>query len=221
MKLINQIPRRLETPERYDNNRDINIAIAKAFKDSVSQYSTPGETITELFVNPCSTVPSMARFSDEYQFYKDIPGHVGGLDYANTSIAYGGCAIPCLHQGLMTRGIFKDIRDLASMLGALGYYETNKGTYHNLFDHWGLRRATHYQEIFDNLTMGSIVTLLINNGGYSGNSLETGRAFINIVGLDADLDDAPYFYVDDPALDERRGFEAIGILEATEVAWIW
>lgn len=222
MKQIAKISKRIELPQRYDRNQKINLAIKQAFADSVAEFVAPMDT----YVLP-AYIPPISKYDDEYHEYeKGTTTTCGELPYNSTTIKDGGCAVCCFKQGLAVQGYPTDLKDLADILGKKGYYEPGKGTWHQLFDHWGLRRATHYAEVFEALDRGTIVTALVRNIDYPGNNLETGKNFINIVGAGTDYieqldkEKENTFYVDDPAIG-RIEFFAKDILKAIEFAWIW
>lgn len=207
MKLLNLAPR-MESHERYKANKAINELISKSFTASVERF-IPNETTvkplekhiftinTPFFVNPTTSIPS------------------GDLEYASTTLKDGGCAVFCFHQGLTTQLIYADLEDLTEEIAKKGYYEPDKGTWHCLFDHFSLRRASDYVEIIDALLRGSISTCLVNNALYHNDSNRSGKHFVNVVGIDKSM-----VLIDDPNCGRiPMDFEAF--LKAIQIAWIW
>lgn len=207
MKLLNLAPR-MESHESYEANKAINTLIGQIFKASVERFTTNEITVkplisvistihTPFFVNPTTFIPS------------------GDLEYASTTLKNGGCAVFCFQQGLVTQHIFADLEDVANEIAEKGYYEPDKGTWHCLFDHFGLRRASDYVEIIDALLRGSISTCLVTNAIYHGDSNRPGKHFVNVVGIDEST-----VFIDDSNCGRiSRDFEAF--LKAIEIAWIW
>lgn len=207
MKLFNMAPR-LESHEQYEANRAINSLISQSFKRSVDKYVANETTAkpyekaictieTPFFVNPITTIPS------------------GDLEYSCTTLRDGGCAVFCFNQGLTTQLIYADLEDLAEEIAKKGYYEPDKGTWHCLFDHFGLRRASHYVEIIDALMRGTISTCLVSNALYHNDPNRCGNHFVNVVGIDKST-----VFIDDPNCGRiTKDFEAF--LKAIKIAWIW
>lgn len=194
-----KFPKREETPERYDSNREINNLIQEAFKRSVSKFSMHMENIAEV-------TDEQVKLSSDYF---DVP-------YAEKNIGRSGCAVLCMEHGLRTRGIQYNIEELAKEIGDKGYYFPGRGTWHNLYDHYGLRRASDVEEIFATLRMGKIVTILLQNSVYVYGGAETDSHFVNIVGVY----EGNTFIVDDPKFG-RVSASIQNIFEAARVAWVW
>lgn len=214
------LPERKETPKRYDNNRDVNNLIAKVFKESIIDFDENNYWEDIPIVIKCNILLA--------NDYKDVP-------YGGKTLGEAGCAVFCFEQGLCYRKIFKvlfkkimfcfkqglcyrggrHIKLLSKYIADLGYYEFGKGTWHNLFDHFELRRATHFQEIFDALKMGKLITILAENKEYSPIKAVEGSHFVNIVGKLGE-----YFVIDDPQMG-RINVPMREIFNATRVAWIW
>lgn len=198
MKLI----KREERPEQYDANRDINNLIAETLKKSISDYVTKYEGNT--------------WYSDGTKEKIKCAKEYFGVPYAETTLGKSGCAVFCFEHGLRTRGIKRKIETLAKEIGRKGYYYPGKGTWHNLFDHYGLRRATSVWEIFDAIHAGKIVTLLLRNEVYDYSESDEGTHFVNIVETSA----PDMFVVEDP--NWGTVYVPIkNILKATQVAWVW
>lgn len=198
-------PKRKETPRRYDNNRDINDLIAIYFEESLMDFNEND------FPENISQVTIRGVYAAWEGRFRDVP-------YGTKTLGEAGCAVFCLWQGLASRAIYTgmDLEDFANYIS--DYYEQDKGSYHNLFDHYNLRRATHFQELFDTLKMGKIVTLLVRNKDYSLSKSEEGSHFINIIGKDGSG-----FIIYD---SQTEGIINYGVpmretLYATRVAWLW
>lgn len=211
MKTLNLAPR-MESHERYEANRAINNMIAESFASSVQHFMTvdlddcASHALPEVivgvdspfFVNPIHYVPC------------------GDLKFGNTTLRESGCAVFCFYQGLLTQNIYADLEDFTTEVFNKGYLEPGKGIWHNLFDHFGLRRASHYQDIVDAICRGSISTCLVSNSMYHNDSTRTGNHFVNIVGLDGGAN----VIVDDSHLGRQfMNFKAF--LDAVLVSWIW
>lgn len=210
MKRIKKLAERLESHNRYVNNQRVNALISECFAASMEDFIDQVDTI----INP-GGICEITTHDSLYFISPDHAIRAGELPYATTTIEKEGCAIPCFQQGLTVQGIYEDIGTLATLIGDLGYYENDKGTWHQLFDHFGLRRATHWQEIYEALKRGSIVTCLVENSYYPANVITEGRNWINIVGANNTT-----FYIDDAAIG-RTCIDAYGILKSIVFAWIW
>lgn len=200
------LPERFEKPigncNRYDNNGKVNSEIAKAFKESIAVFDE--ECYKE-------TIPIVVREEISLAIYfKDVP-------YGGKTLGESGCAVLCFRQGLISRNVrtWMDMSTFAKYIADKGYYEMNVGTYHNLFDHYGLRRATHFQEIFDALKMGKLVTILVENKKYFWDEANKDSHFVNIVGKEGKK-----FVIDDSQMG-RVYSPMRHIFDATRVAWIW
>lgn len=197
------LPERKETSKRWDNNKYVNMLISAMFKDSIADFDE-NEHRERMLVN----VEDILLASQ----FENVP-------YGCKTLGQAGCAVFCLEQGLCYRSGGREdpayIIYLAKYTGDKGYYEKNKGTYHSLLDHYGLRRATHFQEIFDALKMGKLITILVENKKYFEDEANKDSHFVNIVGAEEKK-----FVIDDSQLGRvyspmRRMFDA------TRVAWIW
>lgn len=197
------LPERKETPKRYDNNKYVNMLMSAMFKDSIVDFDE-NEHAEEIWID-------VNRILLAYEF-ADVP-------YGGKTLGEAGCAVFCFEQGLCYRSGDRDkvmdIGNLAEYIAHKGYYEFGKGTYHNLFDHYGLRRATHFQEIFDALKMGKMVTILVENNKYSSDKSLKDSHFVNIVGKVKEK-----FVIDDSQIGRIKMPMKI-IFDATRVAWIW
>lgn len=165
------LPERKETPKRYDNNRDINDLTAIFFEESLIDFNEKD------FQENIPQVTHAGLYGAWDERFKDIP-------YGVKTLGEAGCAVFCFWQGLCTRAIYvgMDIEPFAKYLDDKHYYEPGKGTWHLLFDHYNLRRATNFQEIFDALKMGKIVTILVRNKDYPLSKSKEGSHFVNIIG---------------------------------------
>lgn len=128
-----------------------------------------------------------------------------------------GCAVFCLEQGLRIKSFNVNIADLAKEVYEKGYYEPQKGTYHNLFDEHKngfCTRCSSYKEVFKSLKEKNIVTILIENNKYYKNDSKTGRHFVNIVGKMKE-----YLIIDDSNTYKRTLKLAKDVFDSTVVAW--
>lgn len=190
------ISKREESKERYENNAAINELIAVALEESIERFK-PREEIKDIVVT--------YRVIPWAKNYEMIGGGKSRLD------KYGS-AVFCLWQGLYTRNVEVLIGELVSELTRKKY---DSKTWHVIFDHMGLRRATSIDEIFDTLKCRRLVTLLVKNSIYPNSKTGKGNHFVNLVGVKNSK-----FLVD----DSKAGRVAVDIktmLQATEVAWIW
>lgn len=195
-----RLPNRQETPEQWDNNKVVNQEIQHAWNASKENLdSTFDSDILAV------TEQKICKASD----YSSIPYGKNG----ESTLEKSGCAAFCFHQGIRTRGELNDIISIAKLISEKGYYYPGRGTYHNLFDHYGIRRATHVNEIMSALSCGHIVTLLVDNKLY-GSALAESH-FINIVGKEREN-----FIVDDSRVG-RTKVELSTVIAASRVAWIW
>lgn len=201
------LPERKETEVRYDNNGYVNMLISAMFKKSIADFDEKDyrEVVPQL-TNGCMYAAWDERF-------KDIP-------YGAKTLGEAGCAVFCFCQGLHTRSIYTgmDMEAFAKYIADKGYYEFGRGTYHNLFDHYGLRRATHFREIFDALRMGKIVTLLVENKDYLLSNSEGGSHYVNIIG-----NSGVGFIIYDSKTQEiiNCSVPMRKVFDATRVAWLW
>lgn len=197
------IPKRVEDHERYETNREINNLIEKAFKRSVTDFSTNFATGT--YLEGLTRHPTVNNIRLLTNYSRDIP-------YGTSTLFNAGCAVSCLQQAL---NFSYSLNDLAKEVSEAGYYEPNKGTWHNLFDHMGCRRVSHIQEIIDAIMMGATVTCLVNNKVYHLSEQRSGRTFVNCVGFEKGL-----IVVDDP-YQGRLYRDFILFVSAVDIAWIW
>lgn len=208
MENINLVPR-LEASSRYQANAKINEAINQSFAKSLETPPTTFNYDYKAFPLHISTIKS-----DYYDKLATMP--CGKLPYGpTTTLEKSGCAVFCFHHGLTSRGFTLDLKVLAHEIYKKGYYEEGKGTYHNLFDHYGLRRATHYNDIIDALSRRSISTCLIQNSIYHNDSSRTGSHFVNVVGLHGNL-----VVIDDPSIGRTKKFFT-DLIQSISIAWIW
>lgn len=193
------LPLRAEIQERYEANRYINELIEKAFNESKERFDSENVPNSAIIKTPIRTVKA----------YGNVPYGLSGK-----TLKEAGCAVFTFEHGLRSRNIQIELKTLAYEIQAKGYYLYGKGTYHMLFDHYGLRRASDVTEVFDNLQMGKIVTVLVKNSVYYGDS-STESHFVNLVGIKDNK-----FIVDDSNFG-RKASKIETILEATRVAWLW
>lgn len=198
------LPQRQESHERYEANRAVNTCISESFHASMVNVVSAMQTKVEVDFIPSNMVIA----SDAM----DIP-------YGSSTLGVSGCAVFCVHDALTyaRRSEYEklSIREVAQEVANKGYYEPGKGTYHNLFDHLGARRATDVQDIFDALCKRehAIVTFLVDNAVYNGRD---GRHFINAVYYkNGD------FIINDSSIGVTLAISAKTILQAVDIAWIW
>lgn len=193
-----------EQKERYDVNCELNARIAQAFKESVNNFIQSDAVDFSMEV-----VPPKEKILLQEE-YKDVP-------YAEKTLGESGCAVFCFEQGLRCRGHKIQLVPLTNEIADKGYYSFGNGTYHCLFDHYGLRRASDVEEVFAALTMGKILTALVRNSDYHEDESAVGSHFVNIVGI-KDYD----FIIDDSS--SNTGRQKVGItkmLKAIRIAWVW
>lgn len=193
---------REERPNRYDNNMTVNVMIEHFFKKSVKSFKFTSDVPTVIpTVEPILTVDSP---------YKNRT--CGEIKYGGKMLKENGCAVFCLHQGLKNR--LKDDIDIAQLAHEVetkGYYEPQKGTYHNLFDHLGLRRATCVEDIL----IANMATVLVRNDKYLKDPDHTGHHYINVIGFSEQL-----AFIDDP-MEGPKSILWTDLLEASLIAWMW
>ena len=204
MANIFYLPERKETPKRYDNNKYVNMLISAMFKDSIADFDE-NEHPEKMLINVEDILLACQ--------FENVP-------YGCKTLGQAGCAVFCFEQGLCYRNGGRDnplyIEYLSKYIGDKGYYAKDNGTYHGLFDHYGLRRATHFQDIFDALKMGKLVTILVENKKYFEDETSKDSHFVNIVGTDEKK-----FVIDDSSLIGKVYSPMRHIFDATRVAWIW
>ena len=206
------LPERRETPERYDANKIVNQAISDAFHSSiVNRAEVASNAVAEVPYEPSNMVLASDVLASG-TLAADVP-------YGVSTLGESGCAVFCLHDALTYARQSDypelDIETVAKQVAEKGYYEPGKGTYHNLFDHVGARRATDIQELFDALCTRTraCVTLLVRNKDYNGRS---GRHFINIIYFDGN-----HFYVNDSSYGRGVKVDVGIIFRSVDIAWIW
>lgn len=205
MATVTLAPRK-ESPERWDTNRDINEMIAQAFKKSVKSFNGSSSVVSGIISGP--KVREILTISSPY-----LDTVCGEILYGGKKMSETGCAIFCLHQGLEKRLKDEiDIAELAQEVEAKGYYEPGKGTYHNLLDHIGLRRATDCAEV---LMTSSMCTMLVKNDKYHGDPNRKGNHYVNVVGFNGDM-----AIIDDPVVG-RKSILVKDLFAATIIAWMW
>lgn len=197
---------RPSTSDRWDKDKELNSLTEKFFKDSIEDFLSSHANVE-------AAIPEIdnRRIWNSPEF-QDTP-------YGVTTLGQSGCAVYCFFQAIrLQRGrTGESILDFASEVAQKRYYEPGKGTYHNLFDKFGLRRASHIQELFDTfLYKKGIVTVLVRNAAYLENDATSGRHFINIIG-----NTSSGFYVDDPNLSRTKLIPFEELLPAIDIAWIW
>ncbi len=199
-----KLQKRRETSRQWDINQMIEAAIAVAFSKSIGEFDEETAKNSEDIV---IDIPKMLWSED----YKDV-------DYGGKTLGEAGCGAFCFEHGLHFRfgTPAMPMADLAKYLADLGYYEYGKGTYHNLFDHYGLRRATHVNEVLNALDCSKIVTVLVRNCDYSKIEKKEGSHFVNLIGKKG-----ANFIVADPSLPEPVEVSMKEIFKATRISWIW
>lgn len=206
------LPLRKETHERYEANRLINQTISDAFHASL-----------DVFVEqPNYPIPEVDYEQSRIVLVNDVLESgitAGDVPYGVSTLGESGCAVFCIHNALTyTRSSDYpnlSLETVAEEVASKGYYEPGKGTYHNLFDHLGARRATNVQDIFDALCTRkkAMVTLLVRNEEYNGRS---GRHFINLVYWDGNN-----FLLNDSSIGFGLKIDAETIFKCVDIAWIW
>lgn len=207
MTIFTLTPRQ-ESPTRYDRNKEINRLIQDAFQNSIKEFlETP------------YPVPEYSSTEDAERQWNDSKNR--DISYTiHTTLGQSGCAIYAFHQGLRLERGYKSLTlpELADEVGCNNYYEPGKGTYHNLFDHFGLKRASDIHEVFDafGILHKRVVTVLVANKLYPGTESTSGNHFINVVGTTSSG-----LLIDDPNRERRIFLKFEKILPAMLVAWIW
>lgn len=208
----------VESRFELESNFATNALIQACFYDSINNDPPIFSPITPVQ----NYVPKIWTYND-----KTIDGRVGDIPYGYyaystkrpndwkekiTTLENGGSGVLCYHHGLMTRGVTKRIDFLAQELSLNCY---NPENFCSLFDHYGLRRALHWHEIFSALEQGKIITCLVKLSPYLGNPIIDGTGYINIVGCSENC-----FFVEDP----KKGSTTRNILSTLQsicTAWIW
>lgn len=207
MKILNLAPRK-ESHDCYKANQKINSLISQTFTTSVKHF-IPNEMTVIPFMKEILTIGTPHFVNSTYI----IPS--GDLKYSSTTLRDGGCAVFCFHQGLTTQNFYTNLEDVSNEIAKKDYYEPNKGTWHCLFDHFGLRRASNYTEIIFALLRSSISTCLVSNAIYHNDSNRCGKHFVNVVGIDKST-----VYIDDSNCGRfKMDFETF--LKSVQIAWIW
>lgn len=199
---IELVPRK-ELHSDYEEHRAINLKIFSDFKASLQEFDPEVKLSIMTLMNE-----EILHASD----YSDVP-------YGSTTLEKSGCAVFCLEQGLRMKGFNVNIADLAEEVYKKGYYESGKGTYHNLFDEYKngfCTRCSSYKEVFRSLEEKHILTILVENKKYYNNGSKTGRHFVNVVGKMKD-----YLIIDDSNTYNHTIKLSKDVFDATEVAWRW
>lgn len=211
MKQLILAPRK-EDHDCYEANRTINELISKSFRSSVSSISD--DAIISITMNPvCEKI-----ITTQTPFWitptRSIPA--GDIKYGSTTLKESGCAVFCFQQiATLKTNRCISISDLASEIYSKGYYEPGKGTWHNLFDHFGLKRASHFQEILFAIGRDGIVTCLVDNSVYHSDHKRVGKHFVNLTGFDK-----TNAIIDDPNIG-RCSMDFRKLLNAICVAWVF
>lgn len=205
------IPRRQESPKVWDENVLLNLMIERMLQTSIKDFLR----------NP-EPVPTSIPAEDNVRVWNSPENEK--IPYSTSTLGESGCAVYAFHQGLRLRerDCNISIESLAAELGAKGYYEPGQGTYHNCFDHFGLRRASHVEEIFATLDAkeSPMITLLVRNAKYPGTDAYSGSHFVNIIGSGREGEE-DVFFIDDPSYEQILTLSVKTILPAVNIAWIW
>lgn len=203
MKLL-KLPQRIESHERYEANEAIYALISKSFTASVKCF-IPNDITTQKFgITMSSFCESCTPFDNEE------------LEHVSTIANNGDCAILCFQQGLAAQVIYKDLETISKEIAETDHYKkSNTVIWHCLFDHFGLKRASHYVEIIAALQRNSVSTCLVSNALYHNNPNYYGEHFVNVVGIDKAT-----VFVDDPRCG-RIPMDFRTFLEAVQISWIW
>lgn len=220
------LPQREEEPQVYKANQEKNARIQKAFKESLKEeIKLPERNIQP----PEVSIPYILRFTDTYygikvgdigygyNWYANKPKIYEGvnMDKTVTTLKKQGYAIPCFHEGLMSRGINVSIRELTKEASLKDYYCPMKGTWHNLFDHYELDRAESWRDIVATLEEGHIVTVLAYD--LFG---DIKRRYINFRQI-IQISGEPLLIITDDPEYGRVTVTLEGALNCVEVAWLW
>lgn len=210
------LAKREETPSEWEKHKKINSKISEEFQKSLDTYD---EKLYLEDIDPVTT---------ERIYYNDEL-HAVQIPYGpNTTLQKSGCAIYCLEHALSAKGENINIAQLAEEAYQKGYLcevkKDNgvwkiKGTYHNLFDEHKngfCKRARNYEEIFDNLMAGQIVTLLVSNQKYHNDPNREGSHFINVIGKKRN-----FLIIEDSNSKERVEKDCLQVFKSTNVAWLW
>lgn len=210
------LAKREEISSEWEKHKKINSKISEEFQRSLKTYD---EKLYLEDIDPVTT---------ERIYYNDEL-HAVQIPYGpNTTLQKSGCAIYCLEHALSAKGENINIAQLAEEAYQKGYLcEVKKddgvleirGTYHNLFDLYKsgfCNRAIKYQEVFDNLKAGKIVTLLVDNQKYHNDPSKTGAHFINVIGKKGNL-----LIIEDSNSRERVEKDCLQVFKSTNVAWLW
>lgn len=197
------LPPRKETKKRWDTNLILNAAIEAAFRASITEFDEEKWENSEDFK---LSVPPMLT-AKEY----------GKIPYGGKTLGEAGCAVFALEHGLCYRfgEPVMPIAELAKYIADLGYYEYGVGTYHNLFDHSGSKRANHVDDVTQALQIGNLVTVLVRNSDYVPIEKDDESHYINLSGKVE-----KNFIVNDSQFETQIEVPAIQIFKATKVAWI-
>lgn len=239
MNYIN-LPESNEEEIRSRDNQEVNKLIKAKFKQSIMDESA----VIELRRDSKVEVPAMLNFKFVCRLWGDIGSIRYGYNaYSVDRMIYKGIndfepktsrdmgkdittlrehdyAVICFHQGLMFRGKNIDIETLTEAISIGGYYWPQKGTSPNLFDHYGLRRATSWLDIRDALENGHLVTCLTEKLIESND----GPKYVNLVGGEKN-NDMSIILVEIPMESEHLlpylKYPMENMIQSIEIAWIW
>lgn len=203
-----KLTQRFENPTRYNSNKVINNLIQNAFKESIRKFLDAPY--------PVSEYSSEADLERQW----NCPKNQAIAYTIHSTLGQSGCAVYTFHQGLRLERNCKDLTlpELTDEIAYNIYYEPGKGTYHNLFDHYGLKRASDIQEVFDafGINHKGVVTVLVSNKFYPKSQSKAGNHFVNIVGTTSHG-----LLIEDPNFENRIFLKFEEVLPAMLVAWIW
>lgn len=192
---------RKEKKVRYDTNKQVYDLIADLYADSIIDFN-----------------PDVLKGLDfENTNCEILTVHTTGhIAYANSNLLKSGCAVLCFEEGITSkRNSPMSIDTLSEIIAEKGYYEPGRGTYHNLFDHHGLRRCTSVYDVIESVNNNSLFTALVANDLYHRDSERTGKHFVNLVGIRNGN-----AIIDDPTVGRIEKYFA-DFAMASIVIWQW
>ena len=204
MDYLELLPRE-ESHVRYDINKEIYSRIEEAYKNSLKNLTPEDLAKVSKYVKP-----------ENLEFNIILSSTVAQISYSTSNLSKSGCALLCFEEGLKYKRRTPYCIDYISRVASANeYYEEGKGTYHNLFDHYGLRRCTSIYDVIDSINHDSLFTVLVVNSLYHKDPKREGHHFVNLLTI---IDGKAI--IDDPSVG-RLEMDFIDFAKSSTKVWQW
>lgn len=204
MDYLELLPRE-ESRVRYDINKEIYSKIEEAYKNSVKNLAPKDIAKVPKYVNP-----------ENLEFSITLSSTVAQIPYSTSNLSKSGCAILCFEEGLKFKRHMQYCIDYISRVASANeYYEEGKGTHHNFFDHYGLRRCTSIYDVIDSMSHDSLFTVLVVNSLYHKDPKREGNHFVNLLAIIEGK-----AIIDDPSVG-RVEMDFIDFAKSSIKVWQW